>query len=77
MPGKIYHKSENTYIIYPLEVILQLCLNLINTGPVASNHGNLYNELLALMLGRYGVPHAEVNDVGRWGVERIREQEQE
>ena len=54
-----------------------MCLNLTNTGPVASNHGNLYNELLALVLGRYGVPHAEVNDVGRWGVERIREQEQE
>ena len=31
------------------------------TGPVASNHSNLYNKLLSLVLGRYGVPHAEVN----------------
>ena len=30
-------------------------------GPVASNHVNLYAKLLALVLGRYGVPHAEVN----------------
>ena len=30
-------------------------------GPVVSNHGNLYNKLPALMLGRYGVPHAKVN----------------
>ena len=30
-------------------------------GPVASNHGNLYVKLFALMLGRYGVPHVKVN----------------
>ena len=30
-------------------------------GPVASNHGNLYVTLLALVLGRHGVPHTEVN----------------
>ena len=28
---------------------------------MASNHGNLYNKLLALVLGHYRVPHAEVN----------------
>ena len=30
-------------------------------GPVSSNHGNLYKNLLALVLGHYGVPQAEVN----------------
>ena len=30
-------------------------------GPVASNHVNLYNKLLALVLGNYGLPHAEAN----------------
>ena len=30
-------------------------------GPVVSNHSNLYNELLALVLGRYGIFRAEVN----------------
>ena len=30
-------------------------------GPVDSNHGNLYNKLLTLVLGRYGVFHDEVN----------------
>ena len=30
-------------------------------GLVASNHGNLCNELIALVLGCYGVFHAEVN----------------
>ena len=29
------------------------------SGTVDSNHGNLYVTLLALVLGRYGVPHAE------------------
>ena len=33
---------------------------LIN-GPVASSLGNLYNDLIDLMLGRYRVPHSEVN----------------
>ena len=33
----------------------------IKFGPVASNHENLYNEILALVLGRYGVFHAEAN----------------
>ena len=28
---------------------------------MAINHGNLYNELLALVLGRYGVFHAKIN----------------
>ena len=26
-----------------------------------NNHGNLYGKLLDLVLGCYGVPHAEVN----------------
>ena len=30
-------------------------------GTVASNHVNLYITLLALVLGHYRVPHAEVN----------------
>ena len=30
-------------------------------SPMASNHGNLYLTLLALVLGRYGVPHAKAN----------------
>ena len=28
------------------------------------NHGNLYNELLALVLGRYALLHANVNGMG-------------
>ena len=32
-----------------------------------SNHINLYNELIILLLGRYGVFHAEVNG-SEWGV---------
>ena len=32
-----------------------------NPGPVASNHGNLYNKLCDLVLGRYGVFHDKVN----------------
>ena len=31
---------------------------------MASNHGNLYNEILALLLGHYGAIHAEVNGTG-------------
>ena len=31
---------------------------------MASNHGNLYNELLAMVLGRYRVIHDEVHDMG-------------
>ena len=30
-------------------------------GPVDINHGNLYNELISLVLGHYGVTHAKVN----------------
>ena len=33
----------------------------VQYGPMDSNHGNLYNELLVLVLGLYGVIHAEVN----------------
>ena len=29
--------------------------------PLAINHDNLYVTLLVLVLGRYRVPHAEVN----------------
>ena len=36
-------------------------LTVKRTGPVASNHGNLYIKLLSLVLGRYGLPHANVN----------------
>ena len=32
------------------------------TGPVASNHGNLYITLLALVLRALRITHAEVND---------------
>ena len=32
-----------------------------NIGLVASNHGNLYVTPPTLVLGRYGLPHAEVN----------------
>ena len=42
-----------------------LCLKAVSQhlgyGTVASNHVNLYDELLALVLGRYGATHAEVN----------------
>ena len=31
---------------------------------MASNHGNIYNELLALVQGRYEVLHVEVNGTG-------------
>ena len=36
---------------------------------MAINHGNIYNKLLALVLRRYKVPHAEVNvtEQGREG----------
>ena len=34
------------------------------SGPVASNHSNLYNKILALVLGRYRVIHSEVNGTG-------------
>ena len=30
-------------------------------GSVDRNHGYLYNKILSLVLGRYRVPHAEVN----------------
>ena len=33
-------------------------------GTVASNHSNLYNKLIALVQGRLGVIHAEVNGKG-------------
>ena len=33
----------------------------ILTGPVDSKDGNLYEELLALVLCRYGLSHAEAN----------------
>ena len=42
-------------------IIKYVCTYLWITGPVASNHVNLYTTLLALVLGCYGVPHAEVN----------------
>ena len=35
-----------------------------NSGPVARNHGDLYNKLLAMVQGRYGLIHAEVNSTG-------------
>ena len=35
--------------------------NELKYDPVASNHGNLYGELLALVFGCYRVPHDEVN----------------
>ena len=31
------------------------------TGPVAINRGNLYNELLDMVLGRYGGFHTKVS----------------
>ena len=34
--------------------------SIIMFGPVDSNYSNIYNKLLALVLGRYGVPHAEL-----------------
>ena len=37
-------------------------INRPGIGPVASNHHNLYNKLLALLLGRYGLFQAKVND---------------
>ena len=36
-----------------------------------SNHINLYNKLLALVLGRYRVPHAEVNGTEQEGEGRM------
>ena len=54
---------------------------------MASNHSNLYNKLLDLVLGCYVVPHAEVNSTeyggegitgtgteraGKWGREGTR-----
>ena len=42
----------------------------ISLGTVASNHGNIYNYLLVLVLGGYGVLHAEVNGM-EYGVEGI------
>ena len=40
---------------------LVICLHRNISGPVARNHGNLYDKILALVSGRYGVPHARVN----------------
>ena len=39
---------------------MSMNINLAN-DPMASNDGNLYNKLLDLLLGRYGVPHDELN----------------
>ena len=36
-------------------------LQFIKIGPVAINHGNCCIALLAVYLGRYGVPQSEVN----------------
>ena len=30
-------------------------------GPMDSNHVNIYKKLISLVLGRYGVPHTQVN----------------
>ena len=35
--------------------------NISRYGPVDRNHINLYNKILALVLGGYGVFHAKVN----------------
>ena len=43
-------------------MLLYAFLNLHLFGPVAINHGNLYKELLALVLGNCGVFYAEVDD---------------
>ena len=41
------------------------CLDdLANSGPVASNHGNLYTTILALVLRALQSTHAEVNITG-------------
>ena len=40
---------------------IMFCI-ILNFGLVDRNHFKLYNELLALVLGRCGVFHAEVND---------------
>ena len=32
-------------------------------GIMASNHSNIYNKLLALVLGSYRVPYVEVNSM--------------
>ena len=43
----------------------QLCLpKIIILVPVARNHGKLYNEILDLVLGSYGVIYSDVNDMG-------------
>ena len=42
------------------------------SGPVASNHSNLYVTILALVLGRYRVTHAEVNGTEYRGEVRTR-----
>ena len=47
--------------LFSVTLAIQNGFQLTAVGPLDSNHGNLYNKLLALVLGRYGVPHAEVN----------------
>ena len=41
--------------------IYQQFFEKISFDPVASNHSNLYNELIALVLGRYVIFHTKVN----------------
>ena len=58
-----------------------ITLRVWKLGPVSSNHGNIFNKLIALIWGRYGILHAKVNNMrallGDWnrtviGWDRIR-----
>ena len=44
-------------LVLPIGDIL---IGIVPVGTVARNHVNLYNNLLALVLGSYGVTHAKV-----------------
>ena len=49
------------FVKMKLLIIPRLTTEVQNYGSVAINHGNRYVTVLALLLGRYGIPHAEVN----------------
>ena len=57
-PTAIMDKVDTfSRLVLPIGDIL---IGIVPVGTVARNHVNLYNNLLALVLGSYGVTHAKV-----------------
>ena len=60
VPGLKKYTFKQGSLPYQKEISVQGREKLL-AGTVASNHGNLYNDLLYLLLGRYRVFHSKEN----------------